>query len=94
MGSKQQEPIIARLDDDRLMLGRDESSILIDSDGNPTQRYPISWSDLPIQIGKLKITDCFHNQFVLLLHLNNIISKLSGQKVQIIMQQAGILLLW
>ncbi|XP_011445059.3 vam6/Vps39-like protein [Magallana gigas] len=50
LGSKQQDPIIARLDDDRLMLGRDESSILIDSDGNPTQRYPISWSDLPIQI--------------------------------------------
>ena len=36
------------------MLGRDESSILIDYDGNPTQRYPISWTDLPIQIGKLK----------------------------------------
>ena len=36
------------------MLGRDESSILIDYDGNPTQRYPISWTDLPIQIGKLE----------------------------------------
>lgn len=46
LGSKQQDLIIVRLDDDRLMLGRDEFFILIDFDGNLIQRYFISWFDL------------------------------------------------
>ncbi|KAJ8308553.1 hypothetical protein KUTeg_013427 [Tegillarca granosa] len=50
LGDKQSEPIITRLADDKLMLGRNEMSILIDADGNPTQKHPIVWSDIPIQI--------------------------------------------
>ncbi|KAK3093225.1 hypothetical protein FSP39_012933 [Pinctada imbricata] len=50
LGSKQMEPTIASLWDDRLMLGRDEMSILIDADGNPTQKFPLTWSDIPIEI--------------------------------------------
>lgn len=51
MGGRQTEPIVTKLEGDRLMLGRDEMSILIDEDGNPTQKYPIHWTDIPIEIG-------------------------------------------
>lgn len=52
VGSRQLEPTVTRLDYDKLMLGRDEMSILIDSDGNPTQKYPLTWSDIPIALGR------------------------------------------
>ncbi|XP_033733768.1 LOW QUALITY PROTEIN: vam6/Vps39-like protein [Pecten maximus] len=50
VGTKQQEPIVTRLENDTLLLGRDEMSILIDDEGSPTQKYPINWTDIPIQI--------------------------------------------
>ncbi|XP_060077097.1 vam6/Vps39-like protein [Ylistrum balloti] len=50
VGTKQQDPIVTRLENDTLLLGRDEMSILIDDDGKPTQKYPINWTDIPIQI--------------------------------------------
>ncbi|XP_069116960.1 vam6/Vps39-like protein isoform X1 [Argopecten irradians] len=50
VGTKQQDPIVTRLENDTLLLGRDEMSILIDDDGNPIQKYPITWTDIPIQI--------------------------------------------
>ncbi|KAL5008472.1 hypothetical protein ScPMuIL_014053 [Solemya velum] len=50
VGSRQLEPTVNRLGDDKLMLGRDEMSILIDGDGNPTQKYPLTWSEIPIAL--------------------------------------------
>ncbi|XP_021362075.1 vam6/Vps39-like protein isoform X2 [Mizuhopecten yessoensis] len=50
VGTKQQDPIVTRLENDTLLLGRDEMSILIDDEGSPTQKYPINWTDIPIQI--------------------------------------------
>ena len=51
LGSRQQEPLITRLEDDRLLLGRDEMSIAIDQEGAPTLKFPINWNDIPIEIG-------------------------------------------
>ncbi len=37
--------------DDRLALGRDEMTIFIDSEGNPTQKYALTWTDIPMVKG-------------------------------------------
>ncbi|CAG5133152.1 unnamed protein product, partial [Candidula unifasciata] len=47
VGSNQPDPLVTRLRDDRLALGRDHMSILINADGDPTQKEPINWSDIP-----------------------------------------------
>ncbi|GFN97687.1 vam6/vps39-like protein [Plakobranchus ocellatus] len=47
VGSNQKYPIVTRLFDNRLALGRDAMSILINSEGDPTQKEPINWSDIP-----------------------------------------------
>jgi len=49
VGGSQPEPLVTRLSKDRLALGRDNHSILIDDLGDPTQKEPISWSE--VQIG-------------------------------------------
>ncbi|XP_059173340.1 vam6/Vps39-like protein [Physella acuta] len=48
VGSSQPDPIVTHLHDNRLALGRDAMSILINSDGDPTQKEPINWSEIPI----------------------------------------------
>lgn len=50
LGNTQHEPVITKVANDRLMLGRDNMSILIDSEGQPTQKNPINWSGIPTQI--------------------------------------------
>ncbi|XP_071079249.1 vam6/Vps39-like protein isoform X1 [Haliotis cracherodii] len=50
VGSRQVEPIVTRLANDRLALGRDEMSILIDAEGKPARKEPVKWSDIPIAI--------------------------------------------
>ena len=55
MGSHQRYPIVTRLFDNRLALGRDSMSILINSEGDPTQKEPINWTDIPQAMG---ITVC------------------------------------
>ena len=35
------------------IVGRDNMSIFIDPDGNPTRKHPVKWSDIPIEVGKL-----------------------------------------
>lgn len=50
VGAAQLDPIVARLHDQRLLLQRDKMSIFINSEGEPTQREPINWSDIPIAI--------------------------------------------
>ncbi|XP_077997895.1 vam6/Vps39-like protein [Glandiceps talaboti] len=47
---KQLEPTVTRLAEDKLALGRDEMSIFIDSEGQPTQKYALTWNDIPIVI--------------------------------------------
>ncbi|GAB6031743.1 Vam6/Vps39-like protein [Chamberlinius hualienensis] len=47
---KSLEPRICKLLNNRFALGRDEHTILIDLEGNPTQRHPITWSDIPINM--------------------------------------------
>jgi hypothetical protein len=51
LGNSQHEPVITRVAENRLMLGRDSMSILIDSEGNPTQKNPITWTGIPSEIG-------------------------------------------
>ncbi|KAK7104918.1 vam6/Vps39-like protein [Littorina saxatilis] len=50
VGVQQAEPLVARLRDQRLLLQRDKMSIFINAEGEPTQREPINWSDIPIAI--------------------------------------------
>ena len=49
---KQMDPTITRLSNDRLALTRDESTIFIDSNGSPTQKAALSWTSIPIAMGK------------------------------------------
>lgn len=51
LGNNQPEPLVARLNDNRLVLQRDKMSIIINSDGDPTQREPINWTEIPLAIG-------------------------------------------
>ena len=51
-GSKHQEPTVTKLDNDRLAVGRDDMTIFIDYEGNPTQKYALSWSEMPLAMGK------------------------------------------
>ncbi|CAH1791977.1 unnamed protein product [Owenia fusiformis] len=44
---KSMEPRVTRLDDNGLAVGRDEQTIFIDAEGNPTKRYALTWSALP-----------------------------------------------
>jgi len=46
------EPLIVKLPENRLALTRDEATIFIDSDGNPTQKVALSWSSTPTAMGK------------------------------------------
>ena len=46
------EPTITRLDTDRLALGRDNMTIFIDSEGDPTQTYAPTWTEMPVAMGQ------------------------------------------
>lgn len=48
---KMMEPSIARISDYKMALSRDEATIFIDSEGNPTQKSVLTWSELPIAMG-------------------------------------------
>ena len=50
---KLMEPTITRLDKDRLALGRDNMTIFIDSEGDPTQTYAPTWTEMPLAMGTL-----------------------------------------
>ena len=41
-----------RLDESRFVVGRDQMSLFIGTDGKPTQKYAVNWSEVPSQIGK------------------------------------------
>lgn len=48
VGSSQPAPMVTHIHDNRLALGRDAMSILINAEGDPTQKDPITWSDIPL----------------------------------------------
>lgn len=49
-GGKQKEPLVTLLPNDQLAVGSDEQTILIDSDGVPTMKYSIKWSEVPLAL--------------------------------------------
>ncbi|KAK7506799.1 hypothetical protein BaRGS_00001650, partial [Batillaria attramentaria] len=53
VGTQQPDPLVTRLKDQRLVLQRDKMSIFINAEGEPTQREPINWSDIPVAIAVL-----------------------------------------
>lgn len=49
-GGKQPEPIIRILHDDKVGIGRDENTYILDQNGDPSLKYSITWSDIPLNI--------------------------------------------
>ncbi|KAJ8895019.1 hypothetical protein PR048_000328, partial [Dryococelus australis] len=47
---KHLEPSITKLSDETFALGKDMQSIFMDTKGNPTQKYAVKWSDVPLDI--------------------------------------------
>nr|CAB3267641.1 vam6/Vps39-like protein [Phallusia mammillata] len=47
---KLMEPVIGKLDQQQLVLMKDETSIFINSDGDPTFKHAFTWSDNPLGI--------------------------------------------
>ena len=46
------EPTVTQLGDDRLALGKDNVSVILDSKGEPYQKYPIPWNNTPSVVCK------------------------------------------
>ena len=49
---KSMEPTIARLNDHKMALSRDEATIFVDSEGNPTQKSVLTWTEVPVAMGE------------------------------------------
>ena len=49
---KHLEPTIATLPSGQLLLGRDDMSIITDSEGKLTHKQTLTWTDTPIAIGE------------------------------------------
>ena len=49
---KNLEPSISVMPDGNLIIGRDEVTVFIDSEGKPTKRKAPVWTDVPIAVGK------------------------------------------
>ncbi|KAJ8045113.1 Vam6/Vps39-like protein [Holothuria leucospilota] len=45
--TSQIEPTITKLSEDLMALGRDNMSIIVDSEGEPAKKYALRWSDVP-----------------------------------------------
>lgn len=45
--------MITCLKDAGFIVGRDDMSIFIDKEGQPTKKHPVKWTDIPIASGKL-----------------------------------------
>ncbi|XP_014671052.1 PREDICTED: vam6/Vps39-like protein [Priapulus caudatus] len=44
------EPRVTKLEDKRLALGKDDMTIFLDWEGNATQKFALTWSDMPIAL--------------------------------------------
>ena len=49
---KSMEPTIARLNDHKMALSRDEATIFVDAEGNPTQKSVLTWTEVPVSMGE------------------------------------------
>jgi hypothetical protein len=49
---KNPEPCITKLSDNTFALGKDTQSIFINTKGDPTQKYAVRWSEVPLAIGE------------------------------------------
>jgi len=49
---KSMEPTIARLNEHKMALSRDEATIFVDSEGNPTQKSVLTWTEVPVAMGE------------------------------------------
>lgn len=47
---KSMEPVIGKLNSDELVLMKDEVSVFVNSDGDPTYKQSFTWSDNPITL--------------------------------------------
>ncbi|XP_029848300.2 vam6/Vps39-like protein [Ixodes scapularis] len=47
---KQPEPLCVKLKDDSFALGRDEMTIFVNSEGQPTHKYAVNWSEPPVSV--------------------------------------------
>jgi len=58
---KSMEPTIARLNDHKMALSRDEATIFVDVEGNPTQKSVLTWNEVPIAMGELRFSCHLHS---------------------------------
>ena len=58
---KNQESFVMRLDESRFVVGRDNISLFIGTDGKPTQKYAVTWSEVPSQIGRYQFSHVQQN---------------------------------
>lgn len=49
-GTKQSEPTIRLLHDDKVSINKDENTYILDQNGDPYLKYSISWSDIPANL--------------------------------------------
>lgn len=49
------EPRVTKLEDRKLALGKDDMTIFMDWEGNATQKFALTWSDMPIALGEILI---------------------------------------
>jgi len=61
---KSMEPTIARLNDHKMALSRDEATIFVDVEGNPTQKSVLTWNEVPVAMGELH-TSLVHSQVLM-----------------------------
>ena len=53
---KQPEPLVCALQGDKFALGRDDQTVLIDIDGNPSAKCTlVTWSETPMFLGNYSI---------------------------------------
>ncbi|XP_076345716.1 vam6/Vps39-like protein [Tachypleus tridentatus] len=45
---RNQEPLIALLQDNKLALGRDDQTLFLDSEAKPILKFPLPWSEVPV----------------------------------------------
>ena len=50
------EPLVAKLQDGQLALGRDSTTVFLNTEGVPTQKYGLTWNDVPHVLGGCKNT--------------------------------------
>jgi Vam6/Vps39-like protein vacuolar protein sorting-associated protein 39 len=58
---KQPDPLVCSLLGEKFALGRDDQTILVDIEGNPSTKYTLTWSETPIFLGNWLILSIFNS---------------------------------